>query len=61
MLRYLIEVPTRKPRISVVLDDETLAYLEAWAAEDERSVSNLVMFIVKAAIEEREKQQKEKD
>ena len=50
----LEEVPTRKPRISVVVDEELLKYLEQWAASEERSVSNLVLKIIKDASEGRD-------
>lgn len=48
------EVPTRKPRISVVVDEELLKYLEEWANSEERSLSNLVLKIIKDAAELRE-------
>jgi metal-responsive CopG/Arc/MetJ family transcriptional regulator len=49
-------VPTRKPRISVVVDEELLKYLEQWADSEERSLSNLVLKIIKDAVELREKE-----
>jgi hypothetical protein len=53
------DVPTKKPRISVVVDDDLLAYLERWAESEERSVSNLVLLLIKQAAEAREKSQSE--
>jgi metal-responsive CopG/Arc/MetJ family transcriptional regulator len=50
------DVPTRKPRISVVVDEELLKYLEQWADSEERSLSNLVLKIIKDAVELREKE-----
>jgi hypothetical protein len=44
-------VPTRKPRISVVIDEDLLRYLEQWAGSEERSVSNLVVVLLKQAVE----------
>jgi metal-responsive CopG/Arc/MetJ family transcriptional regulator len=54
MKSELIQVPTRKPRISVVVDEDLLAYLEKWADKEERSVSNLALKIIKDAVDERE-------
>jgi metal-responsive CopG/Arc/MetJ family transcriptional regulator len=50
----LQDVPTRKPRISVVVDEELLKYLEQWADSEERSLSNLVLKVIKDAIDQRE-------
>ena len=50
----VLDVPTRKPRISVVVDEDLLRYLEQWASSEERSISNLVVFLLKQAIEARE-------
>jgi hypothetical protein len=54
MIFGLEELPTRKPRISVVVDEDLLEYLEQWAGSEERSVSNLVVFLLKQAVEARE-------
>jgi len=56
----LQEVPTRKPRISVVVDEELLKYLEQWANSEERSLSNLVLKIIKDAAEVRDRKDEEK-
>ena len=56
----LLDVPTRKPRISVVVDEELLRYLEQWANSEERSVSNLVVYQLKQAVEVRESDQQPK-
>ncbi len=56
----LLDVPTRKPRISVVVDEDLLRYLEQWASSEERSVSNLVVFLLKQAVEAREANQQSK-
>lgn len=55
----LQEVPTRKPRISVVVDEELLQYLEQWAEIEERSISNLVVFLLKQAVESKKARQAE--
>ena len=55
----LEDLPTRKPRISVVVDEDLLSYLEQWAGSEERSVSNLVVFLLKQAVEARELNQKQ--
>jgi hypothetical protein len=52
----LQDVPTRKPRISVVVDEELLKYLEQWADSEERSLSNLVLKVIKDAVDQRERQ-----
>jgi len=49
------DVPTRKPRISVVVDEELLKYLERWADLEERSLSNLVLKIIKDSVESKER------
>jgi CopG-like RHH_1 or ribbon-helix-helix domain, RHH_5 len=56
----LQDVPTRKPRISVVVDEELLKYLEQWADSEERSLSNLVLKVIKDAVEERERKGEDK-
>lgn len=55
----LQDLPTRKPRISVVVDEELLHYLEQWADSEERSVSNLVVVLLKQAVEAREENQRQ--
>lgn len=49
----LVDVPTKKPRITAVVDEEMQQYLEEWANEEERTLSNLVVVILKQAIEAR--------
>ena len=49
----LIDVPSKKPRIAAVVDEEIQQYLEEWANEEERTLSNLVVVILKQAIEAR--------
>lgn len=56
----LQDLPTRKPRISVVVDEDLLRYLEQWADSEERSVSNLVVFLLKQAVESKEANQQSK-
>jgi uncharacterized protein (DUF1778 family) len=53
-------VPTRKPRISVVVDEELMKYLEQWADAEERSLSNLVLKIIRDAAETRDKKADQK-
>lgn len=60
MKSELQEVPTRKPRISVVVDEDLLRYLEQWADSEERSISNLVVFLLKQAVEAKKSQASEK-
>ena len=57
----LQDVPTRKPRISVVIDEELLQYLEQWAEAEERSVSNLVLLLLRQAKKNRELEDKEEN
>ena len=45
------EMPTRKPRISFVVDEELKETLETWASEESRSVSNLCELVVRRAAE----------
>jgi hypothetical protein len=52
-----LEVPTNKPKVMFVTDEETREYLEAWAGDEGRSLSNLVDRIVKAAIKQRKDEQ----
>lgn len=52
-------VPTQKPRISFIADDELLPKLKAWAEEEYRTVSNLVEAIVKDAVDRKEGRQAE--
>lgn len=54
MLSLTVTVPSRKPRIAVVVDEDLLEYLQQWAESEERSVSNLVLFLLKQAVEQRE-------
>ncbi len=49
------DVPTKKPRISVVVDEDLLEYLERWADEEERSVSNLALKLIKDGVKQRQK------
>lgn len=52
------DVPTKKPRITAVVDEEIQQYLEEWATDEERTLSNLVVVILKQAIEARKQSQK---
>ncbi|MFQ3618827.1 MAG: hypothetical protein SNJ57_18120 [Cyanobacteriota bacterium] len=52
-----LSVPTNKPKITFICDEETRAYLEAWAEEEGRSLSNLVEQIVKRVIKQRKDEQ----
>jgi len=53
----LMDVPSKKPRIAAVVDEEIHQYLEEWANEEERTLSNLVVVILKQAIEARKQAQ----
>ncbi len=50
----VVPVPTQKPRISFIADDELLPKLKAWADSEYRTVSNLVETIVKDAVVKKE-------
>lgn len=52
-------VPTKKPRISFVCDEELKTDLEIWAEEESRTVSNLCELIIKQAIKQRQESKKE--
>lgn len=41
---------TRRPRIAFICDEEVKEILEEWASEENRTVSNLVEFVVLEAI-----------
>lgn len=60
VLSELPEVPSRKPRIAVVVDEDLLEYLQQWADSEERSVSNLAAFLLKQAVEAKKSQASEK-
>lgn len=53
-------VPSRKPRIAVVLDEDLFKYLQEWADAEERSLSNLAAFILKQAADGRKAEQASK-
>ncbi|WP_448603824.1 ribbon-helix-helix domain-containing protein [Thermoleptolyngbya sp.] len=57
MMLETLDVPTNKPKVMFVTDEETREYLETWAEEEGRSISNLVDRIVKAAIKQRKDEQ----
>ena len=50
-------VPTKKPRISFVADDELKADLEEWAEEESRSISNLCEVLIRQAVQQRKSKQ----
>ncbi|ASC70308.1 hypothetical protein XM38_012450 [Halomicronema hongdechloris C2206] len=43
------DVPTKKPKVSVVMDESLKAALEKWAEKESRTVSNLCELILKGA------------
>lgn len=43
-------VPTKKPRVSIVVDDALLQQLERKAATEDRSVSNLALRLIKDSL-----------
>lgn len=53
-------MPTQKPRISFIADEELRSELEAWADEEFRSLSNLAEAIVREAVAKRQSQSKRK-
>jgi hypothetical protein len=55
MLTGIESVPTNKPKITFVASEEMQKALEAWALEEDRSVSNLVKRIVQKALDDRQK------
>lgn len=46
-------MPSDREKITFLCDPETREYLEQWAEDDSRSLSNLVELIVKRAIDTR--------
>ncbi|NEQ18836.1 MAG: hypothetical protein F6K28_02030 [Microcoleus sp. SIO2G3] len=46
-------MPTKKPKISIYLEESQKAELEAWAAEETRSLSNLATHLIEKALEQR--------
>jgi hypothetical protein len=48
----LNEVPTKKPKVSVVMDEELKAALESWADKESRTVSNLCEIVLRKAATE---------
>lgn len=53
VLNEIDDVPSRKPRIAVLVDEDLLEYLQQWAESEERSLSNLVLLLIKQAVEEK--------
>ncbi|AFY86690.1 MAG: hypothetical protein N4J56_002496 [Chroococcidiopsis sp. SAG 2025] len=47
-------VATDKSRVTIYIPDHLKQYLEAWAKEDGRSVSNLVERLLTQAVKEKE-------
>lgn len=43
----LTPVPTKKPKVSVVMDEDLKAALEAWAAQESRTVFTLCELILR--------------
>jgi metal-responsive CopG/Arc/MetJ family transcriptional regulator len=54
MTRRLSSVSEMK-RLSAYLPDPVFDKLDSWAAEEKRSLSNLVSYLLEKAIDEREK------
>ena len=48
---FSIQVPTKKPKVSVVMDDLLKTALEEWAEKESRTVSNLCELILREAAE----------
>ena len=40
-IEWDLDVPTSKPKVSVIMDEELKKALEAWAEDEERTVSKL--------------------
>lgn len=53
MSNEIDDVPSKKPRIAVVVDETLLEYLQEWAESEERSLSNLVLLLIKQAVDVR--------
>jgi hypothetical protein len=45
---------TNKPRLTIYLSPEQKQYLEEWAEEDKRTLTNLVGMLLEKCIEERQ-------
>ncbi len=54
-------VTTKKPKVTIYLNDEQKEELDKWAKSEKRSVSNLVGFLVDQALEGRKQKSHESD
>ncbi|MFL9458068.1 hypothetical protein AB0756_39525 [Tolypothrix campylonemoides VB511288_2] len=48
-------MPSTKPRVVIYLDKETLEKLKSWAAEERRTVNNLVKIFIENALADKSK------
>ena len=53
-METLSAMATKKPRLTIYLSPNQKQYLEAWAEEDSRTLTNLVGMLINKAIEERQ-------
>jgi hypothetical protein len=51
-------VTTKKPKVTIYLNDEQKEELDRWAKSEKRSVSNLVGFLVDQALENHKSKKK---
>lgn len=49
-------MPTKKPRLVLYMNPETLEALQDWAKDERRSPSNLVIYLIEKALEQRQLQ-----
>jgi uncharacterized protein (DUF1778 family) len=54
------DMTTKKPRLTIYLTEERKQFLERWAEEEKRTLTNLVGLILDAAIDEKGKLSKTK-
>jgi len=51
-------MPTKKPRLVLYMNPDKLAELQEWAKDERRSTSNLAIYLIEKALEQRQKQSK---
>lgn len=60
-MKTLSAMATKKPRLTIYLSPDQKQYLEEWAEEDRRTLTNLVGMLIDKAIEERQKSKEKKN
>ncbi|BAZ71171.1 ribbon-helix-helix domain-containing protein [Fischerella thermalis] len=54
-------MPTKKPRLVLYMNPEKLAELQEWAKQERRTPSNLAIYLIEKALEQRQKEQKQEN